>query len=353
MALPIPHPFESGFGRAWPSRAWCDSHVVLAVSGGADSVAMLRAALAIKERCGGNGRLYVAHLNHGLRGEESDADAEWLKMLCGKLGSPLEIGKTDVSAIADRQGDGWEAAARMARYDFLRHTAEKLGARFVTVAHTADDQVETVLHRILRGAGIAGLRGIPAARPLSASVSIVRPLLTMRRSEVLDYLTAIDQDFRSDVSNADPRWTRNRLRHELLPALREYFNADVDAALLRLAAQAAESQDLIAGLAAKLADQCVTHEFAPGQGADDARRTFCVRIDVRQLADQPALIVREVCKAAWHEADWPLQAMRFDQWQQLAEIVRCEPALTPLNLPGDVRTRREGNTLILHKGGLP
>ncbi len=312
---------------------------------------MLRAALAIKQRCGGNGRLYVAHLNHGLRGEESDADAEWLKMLCGKLGVPLEIGKTDVSAIADRQGDGWEAAARNARYDFLRHSAEQLGARFVAVAHTVDDQVETVLHRILRGTGISGLRGIPAARPLSASVSIVRPLLAMRRSEALDYLTAIDQDFRNDVSNADLRWTRNRLRHELLPALRQYFNADVDSALLRLAAQAAESQDLIVGAAAKLADECVTQEFAPAQGAEDGRRTFGVRIDVRQLAEQPALIVREVCKAAWHEAGWPMQAMGFDQWQQLAEIVRGDLSLAPLNLPGDVRAHREGSILILHKGG--
>jgi tRNA(Ile)-lysidine synthase len=164
------------FTDAWSPATWRDSHVVLAVSAGPDSVAMLRAALAIKARAGGRGQLHVAHLNHALRGAESDADAAWLKALCTRLNVPLQIDKADVAEIAARQGDGLEAAARAARYDFLRRTAERLGARFVATAHTADDQAETVLHRTLRGTGLAGLRGIPRVRPLTDHAGQASPL---------------------------------------------------------------------------------------------------------------------------------------------------------------------------------
>lgn len=353
MISSTPHPFETRFDQAWPGHGWHDSHVVLAVSGGADSVAMLCAAAALKQRCGGTGRLFVAHLNHALRGMDSDADAGWLRVLCERLEIPLEIGKADVATIAERQGDGLEAAARTARYDFLQAAAERLGARFVAVAHTADDQIETVLHRILRGTGIAGLSGIPTCRLLSPSVALIRPLLAVRRREVLDYLEAIGQDFRMDASNADPRWTRNRLRHELLPALRVYYNPDVDTALLRLAAQARETQAFIAGIAAQSLNECATIEFGPSLTASESRLARRIRIDGRRLTEQSALIVREVCKAAWQAAGWPQQAMGFDQWQQLAELIGGKISPPAVNLPGGVRAHLEGGNLILQLSGLP
>ena len=219
---------------------------------------------------------------------------------------PLEIGRCDVATLAADQGDGLEAAARTARYDFLRATAERLGARFVAVAHTADDQIETVLHRLIRGTGVAGLAGMPRVRPLSPTVSLVRPLLGVSRQDVLTYLQQVGQDFRTDASNADSRFTRNRLRHQLLPLLRSEFNADVDAALLRLAHQADESQQLVAALAEELFRRAVIVSASH------------VEIDCRQLAIEPRLLVREACKLAWNAVGWPLQNMGFDQWQQLA-----------------------------------
>jgi tRNA(Ile)-lysidine synthase len=273
-------------------------------------------------------------------------------MLCQRLEVPLEVGKADVAAIAKRQGDGLEAAARAARYDFLLRTAEKLGARFVAVAHTADDQIETVLHRILRGTGIDGLRGIPAVRPLSPSVSLVRPLLGVRRVDVLDYLTRIGQDYRTDLSNADLRWTRNRLRHKLLPAMRKYYRGDIDAALLRLSSQAGESQRIIAETARQLAPDCVQHEPSGPQLSGSAR-TCRIRIHCRPLADQTALIVREVCKAAWQDAGWPQQAMGYDQWQQLAVLIGGNFPPSSLNLPGNVRALLADGDLVLERGGLP
>jgi len=351
-------PLDAQFDAAWPVNGWRHSHVVLAVSGGADSVAMLRAAVALKDSAGGSGQLFVAHLNHGLRGIEADADEKWLAALCRRLNVPLESAQANIEALAAKQGDGWEAAARAARYEFLRRTAERLGARFVATAHTADDQAETVLHRIIRGTGLSGLAGIPSVRPLTDDIALVRPLLAATRRKVLDHLAAIGQDYRSDSSNADLRWVRNRMRHELLPLLRANFNSDVNEALVRLAAQAADAQQLIANLAAELAKGCVSVELEGLRGVESqraqlrggAQRATARRatINCRQLAGQPPIVVREVCKNVWAQANWPQQAMGYLEWQQLAAHVQGEGDGPTLNLPGNVQARRHGDTVDLN-----
>ncbi len=226
---------------AWPPRQWADLTVLAAVSGGADSVAMLRALVAVKPP--GDGRLVVGHLNHRLR-EDADADERFVAELSGRLGLECCCGRLEPASLTEA-GRGLEAAAREARYRFLRTTAERLGARYVACGHTADDQIETVLHRILRGTGIAGLAGMPAAR-LSEAVTLVRPLLGARRSELLEYLDRIGQPYRQDRSNLDRRFTRNRLRHDLLPHLAEHYNPAVGDALLRLARLAGEIQEVAA-----------------------------------------------------------------------------------------------------------
>ena len=214
------HAFEQLVATALPTTTWCETHVVVAVSGGADSVALLRAMHALKQMHGGCGELIVGTLNHGVRGEDAAKDVAWLRALCEELKLRLCVETADVQSLVSEQGDGFEAAAQTARYDFLRRTAESLGARFVATAHTANDQVETVLHRIVRGTGIAGLRGIQRSRPLSESVTLVRPLLDLSRGQVVEYLSSLGQSYRTDGTNADTAFTRNRIRHELLPNLR-------------------------------------------------------------------------------------------------------------------------------------
>jgi tRNA(Ile)-lysidine synthase len=348
-----PFVLERRVEEAWPTELWRDSHVVLAVSSGPDSVAMLRAVLALKRTCGGRGRVTVAHFNHALRGPAADADQAWVETLCRHLEVPLAVGRAEPvppparhseSPVATTRRRQSEADARAARYQFLRETAERLGARFVAVAHTADDQVETILHRIVRGTGLKGLAGISAIRPLSPSVSLVRPLLAVSREGVLDYLSEIDQDYRVDASNADTRFTRNRLRHALLPLLREQYNPAVNDALLRLSGQARESQHVIADHAETLARSCVTVERRLPGTRDSAFASL--RIDCRPLVDAPPLVVREVCRIAWQQADWPLQAMGSGAWQQLAELA-LGARQSPLNLPGNIRAQRDGDSLVL------
>jgi tRNA(Ile)-lysidine synthase len=331
---------EALLDEAWPSTLWRDTHVVLAVSGGADSVALLRGVLALKTGRGGRGDVQVAHLNHGLRGPAADADQAWVEQLCGRLGVPLSVGRADVKGLANKQGNGWEAAARSARYDFLRATAERIGARFVAAAHTADDQAETVLHRIVRGTGLSGLAGMPVSRPLSPSVTLVRPLLAARRSDVLDYLAAIGQAYCTDDTNADLCFTRNRIRHELLPQLRNQFNPEADMALLRLASQASETQRWLGSEAAALAEKSVV--TAPSGD---------LRIDCQVLFGQPTFLIREVFKVAWSRADWPLQSAGFEVWEQLAKFVQAGPDTAALQLPGDIRAIRKAGEVILSRAG--
>lgn len=336
--------FERRLETAWNPREWCDTHTVIAVSGGADSVALLRAMAAIKAKNGGGGALVVAHLDHQLR-EEAKADSAWLATLCCESGLPLELGSADVASLSTTDGEGLEAAARNARYEFLLRTAERRGARYVATAHTADDQTETILHRIVRGTGLAGLAGIPNRRSLSESVRLVRPILSMTRPDVLSYLAALGQDYRTDASNLDVRFTRNRVRHQLLPQLRSSFNPDVDTALRRLAAQAGETQEAIESLAARLAAECVV--AGPHQSAQEHGE---VRITCVPLCDQPKVLIREVCKLAWRQAGWPMQAMGFTEWEVLAVMV-----IGPrrhANLPGNVRALRQGDHLVLARRSL-
>ena len=199
-------------------------HLLVAISGGPDSVALLSvlATLAPSKRL----TLSALHLNYGLRGDESDEDARFVTHLCAEMEIPLICERVDVSrASGTGTGLSLQARARDARYAALRRAAAALGASKIALGHTADDQAETLLMRMLRGSGAAGLAGI---RPLRDAV-YVRPLLDVSRAEILAYLDAKGLPFRTDSSNAKPVYLRNRIRHELLPLLKRYNPAVVSA----------------------------------------------------------------------------------------------------------------------------
>ena len=313
------HPLERALAEAWTPAAWRDVTVLLAVSGGADSVAMLRAMAALKTD--GSGRLRVVHLNHQLRGQESADDEAFVVELCQRMGIPHETGQVDTPGLAGSSRDGLEAAARKARYDFFRETAHRLGARYVVTAHTADDQAETILHRILRGTGVAGLAGMARARPLGSAVTLMRPFLSIRRREILGYLGKLGQIYRQDSSNVDLQFTRNRIRHQLLPNLAENFNPGVVDALLRLGSMAGEVQSVIDVIVADLADRCVSRDPS---GA--------ILINVPKLGTQPRHVLRELLIGAWREQGWPLQSMGFAEWDLLADMLSAD-ADRPLRAP--------------------
>ena len=332
-----PCPFEAKLAEAWPPEAWQDVSVLLAVSGGADSMAMLHGMARLKAV--GSGCLTAAHLHHGLRGQEADDDARLVEKTCQELAIPLETGHAEVAARADAEGDGLEAAARHARYEFLEATAERLGARYVVTAHTADDQAETILHRIVRGTGLAGLAGIPRARRLNQVTTLIRPLLGFRREEVVEYLASLGKPYCEDSSNHNTRLTRNHIRHELLPMLRANYNAKVTEALVRLGSLAAEAQRVIDSLVGELTERGIA------SGENESMVADCVA-----LGGEPRYLVREVLKAVWRTRDWPQQAMGFAEWDEMAEMLLGDPKPAKRIFPGGVVADRQGERLVLTRG---
>lgn len=321
----------------WLPADWHEVTVLVAVSGGADSVALVRSLAALQTA---EGRLVAAHFHHGLRGEAADADAAFVARLAGELGLPLETGKADPTRLAPATsaGSGMEEAARNARYEFLKAAAGRHGARYVATAHTADDQAETVLHRIVRGTGLAGLSGMRRSRPLMHGVSLIRPLLGVRRAELLEYLHRLGQPFCDDATNRDLGFTRNRLRHDLLPRLAADYNAQVLDALLRLSRLAGEAQAVIATVVDGFMPRCVQAE--PNR----------IVIDCGLLTSLPRYLVRELLVAAWRRQSWPEQAMGFAQWDELAGLTLTKGSAEPppgTTLPGGVRAWREGEILVI------
>jgi len=214
------------------------ARVLAAVSGGADSVSLARLLAELAAR-GTLTLVGIAHLNHQLRGADADGDEAFCAALAERLGVPFRAARADVADLAAARGESIEAAARRARYAFLSETARSLGATHVATGHTLDDQAETVLLRLLRGAGSRGLSGIRARRG-----SVIRPLLECRRADVRAYLAARGETFREDASNMDRRIPRNRLRHELLPIIDALAPGGCEA-LARTATLAADDEEFL------------------------------------------------------------------------------------------------------------
>jgi tRNA(Ile)-lysidine synthase len=238
--------------------------VGVAVSAGADSVALLHVLLALQER----GELVVAgvaHFNHQLRGTDSDADEAFCAELAHTLGLRFEHGREDVRARAPDERRSIEDAARRARYAFLRAAAVPLQASAVAVGHTLDDQAETFLLRLVRGSGSRGLAGI---RPKAGL--IIRPLLDTRRQDLRDYMVAGGWSHREDATNADVTIPRNRVRHELLPYLERHFSERIAEILAREAVSAREDEERLQAEAIDLASSIVLSTEAHTTLAVDA-----------------------------------------------------------------------------------
>ena len=219
--------------------------LAVALSGGADSVALLH---ILKAQHGG--ALCAIHVHHGIRGAEADRDAAFCRTLCEELQIPFALLRVDVPALCAERGMGMESAARAARYEAIAEEMKRREIPLLATAHHADDQLETLLQNLLRGAGTRGLCGIPAVRPLreGESALVVRPLLQMTKEQILAYLAENGLDFVTDSTNDTPCCPRNRLRAEVMPVLRELWPAGA-ARAARAAVSLAEDEAYLRSLA--------------------------------------------------------------------------------------------------------
>ena len=294
--------------------------VLVALSGGPDSVALLH-ILRTLERRGVLVLAGAAHLNHQLRGAAADADEAFCGDLAAASGIRFVAGRTDVAALARESGRSLEDAARHARYRFLNDTATALDAAAIAVGHSRDDQAETFLLRLIRGAGAAGLAGI---RPRADRV--IRPLIDISRAELRQYAAAHALEFREDASNADFRIPRNRVRHELLPHL-EQFSPAIAATLARAAGLAREDEEFLDQLAIESAAWIVLQE-SDGVAVDIAGLT----------ALAPALASRVARKAL--SAAAPDRFIGFQHIDDLLDLARGGAEGAAVTLPGVTATRR-------------
>lgn len=311
---------------AWPPDRWRDVGVVVGISGGADSVALLVSLFGLRVATSDHpprGFLIAAHYHHAVRGETADGDQAFARDLAGHLGVRF------VTEKATGQGAD-EASMRTARRDFLVRTAKTTGARYIALAHSADDNVETVLHHLFRGTGPAGIAGMPVARPIDDDLVLVRPMLNVGAEKIRDHLRAIGQPWREDESNADTTYGRNWLRHELLPMIGIRYPSARDA-IGRAAESSAAWRDVIDGLA----NDWIESHLVGGS-------PMTLRTDPET---DPAVVIVALQKI-WDRQGWPRGDMTRDHWQSVARAV-IGNAIQPQSLPGKVQLIVDGDSVML------
>ncbi len=300
--------------------------MLLAISGGRDSVALLHLL-----REAGFTHLILCHLNHGLRGAESDGDAAFVKRLAKKHEVKCEIEPADVTAWAKARKISVETAAREARHAFLLRMAEKHDVWVVLLAHHAEDQAETILANLCRGSGLAGLAGMHAVQRLDSGLYLVRPLLKVRRSEIDAYLKSKRCKFREDSSNTSPKHRRNRLRHEALPLLNDIFARDVVPQVLRLGSLAEQDDEALQSQA-----------FAFLSAAGHLHEDRSLPITAALLALHPAVLSRVF--ALWLRVVLALPGIEHDAIEASMAMLAPNGA-AKINLPNDRHLRRKAKRL--------
>lgn len=305
--------------------------LVVALSGGADSTLLLDLLTRLPDY---NLRLVAAHLNHCLRGAESDADEEFCRGTAGRYGIPFESRRVDIRMAAADSRLNLEDAGRRARIEFLDEIRGTYGAAAVLLAHHADDQAETVLMRLLRGSGMTGLSGMTYRNPRG----YVRPLLDIPRSEIERYLRRCGLEWREDASNSDTAYLRNRIRHELLPLL-EGYNPAIRSSLAATASVLAGDEALLSELTeAAFADTC---RMGEGRGG----------CSVGHLRTLNHALRRRVLRHAFKLVAGTLEGVSLRHIDAICDLVDSGRPNSRLSLPQGVAAVREYDRLVLMRTG--
>jgi len=299
-------PFLAAFREGLARTGAHGAGVLLAVSGGADSMAMLAGLQMIATQFE-IPRIAVAHLNHGLRGHESDLDACFVEQICAASGIHCVIEAVPANVLKGRAEGSLEESARTARYEFLSRTARDLQLPIIATAHHQQDQTETLLFNLLRGTGLRGLRGIPSVRSLSEQTRIIRPLLRIARSTILGFVHAEEVEFREDATNEAGEFARNRIR-SLMKSLPGALASQLETQLLSLSRQAEATADALDAVADRILESSLLES-----GVSVAR------LDRTELQVWSEPLVRHALILLWTRQQWPRQRMNAAHWLRLSE----------------------------------
>lgn len=304
--------------------------VLLGISGGPDSVALLHFLFRLKKRL--KFSLFLGHLNHGLR-KEAGEDAGFVKELAKSFSLPLTVGKRDLSKV---RKPSLEEKARDARYQFFAQVAKKYRVNKIALGHNLDDQAETILLRIIRGSGLLGLGGIKFKRSLkdNSEVQIIRPLLSVSRKEILDYLKERKLSFVTDSSNISPIYLRNRIRWEILPLLAKY-NSQIKESLERLAFACQEDFAFIEKTAFSFLPKILR------------KRNKKLIINIKEFLKTPQSLQKEILRVALK----PLckKPLTFSAIEFLQSLIIREKGKSSVCLPGSIKATRLHKDLIISR----
>ncbi len=314
--------------------------IIVGVSGGPDSVALLRTLHSINSTKELHLRLLVAHLDHQLRGKSSEEDAQFVQNLSKSLSLPFILKSVNIQKIADQTKSSVEETARRERYKFFMESSQKYNAPLIAVGHTADDNVETILHRIIRGTGILGLGGIPIKRPFTkgSAVQLVRPLLFAWRKEIIEYLEKERLNYRTDTSNYETIYLRNKIRLELIPFLESQYNPNVKNILMQLCQILNTNNEYVSAEAKK-----IVHDITIEVTGDS------YSINTHLLAKQPEILQYFVFQEILTTMQIPLKEITFDHFIKMIHEIPKTGKGRHLQLPGGFHVWHEHGTLYLKK----
>ncbi|MDO5784627.1 MAG: tRNA lysidine(34) synthetase TilS [Eubacteriales bacterium] len=289
------------------------TRVLCGLSGGADSVSLL---LCLHEL---GYDVCACHLNHGLRGGQADADEAFCRALCAAYDIPFVAEQCDAAAAAEQQRESVETAARALRYDFFARSAQRFHAGRIATAHTADDNLETMLFHLIRGTGAAGLAGIPPVRG-----NIIRPLIAVERRQVEAYLRSHGQGWRTDATNLEDSCTRNRIRHHVIPALR-----DIEPQAARHAAQTAQLLRQ---------DNACLDALAQVDGTE---------VPAEELAAMPEALAARAVRSMLMQAGAPMGEISRRHIDAVRSLARKKRGT--VSLPGELRAVRRGGEVRIEQ----
>ena len=309
-----------------------NDRILAGVSGGPDSITLLHVLNSLKKEYSLN--IVIAHLDHKFRGEESAADRKFCEDLAKKYNLEIMWEEIDVPGIAKEKGISPEEAARLARYDFFKRAAKEKNIYKIAVGHTRDDQAETVLMRIIRGAGMKGLGGISPVKEMSGN-KIIRPLIEVSRKDVEDFIVEERLRFRKDSSNEKTIFTRNKIRLELIPLLEKDFNPNIKEVLSNMAENLQIENEFLSKYAKRKFKS--VSKIRQGQ----------IQIDGKKFKKLPKAVRKRVLRAALEELKGDLRRITYQHWKEIEELINSRPVNSIVDLPAGISITKDKANIIL------
>jgi tRNA(Ile)-lysidine synthase len=306
--------------------------VLVGVSGGPDSVTLLHVLNSLKKEYSLN--ILIGHLDHKFRGEESIGDRKFCESLAEKYSLEIVWEEVDVPKIAKEKSISPEEAARTARYDFFKTMAKEKGIDKIAVGHTRDDQAETVLMRIIRGAGTKGLGGINPFKEMPG-FKIIRPLIEVSRKEVEGFVSEIGLKFRIDSSNEKSIYTRNKIRLELIPLLEKDFNPNIKEVLANMAENLQIENDFL-------------NRYSKRKFKSVSRiKQEEILIGIKKFKKQPEAVRKRILRAALEELKGDLRRLTYQHWKELEELIDNRPVNSVVDLPAGISVAKDRLNIVL------